>query len=222
MNAERIFALLSPAPFGVYAMSLDQTILFWNPEAERILGFAPEQVVGRRCYDVVAGQTPGGFTPACVEGCPSIAALRAGGVPGAATVQMRSASGGHKTVRLTPMIAVCADMDAPLLVHLFDDSPEAGRTTDGIRSELSEQGVEIVSGAPAASDPAGAAPLTARELEVLRLVALGRETQQIADELGISLHTVRNHVRHFRRKLNATTKLQAVLTAMRLGILDGM
>ena len=220
MNAEGIFALLSPAPFGVYAMSLDQTILFWNPEAERILGFSPEQVVGRRCYDVVAGQVPGGFTPACVEGCPSITALRAGGVPGAATMQMRSASGEHKTVRLTPMIAVCADMDAPLLVHLFDDGLEAERTTDGIRSKLSEQGVEIVSDDPAATPGStGTMPLTARELEVLRLVALGRETQQIADELGISLHTVRNHVRHFRRKLNATTKLQAVLTAMRIGIL---
>ena len=54
----------------------------------------------------------------------------------------------------------------------------------------------------------------------MRLVALGRGTHQIAEELGISPHTVRNHVRHFRRKLNARTKLEAVLTAIRRGILE--
>ena len=50
-------------------------------------------------------------------------------------------------------------------------------------------------------------------------MALGRGTVDIAEELGISQHTVRNHVRHFRGKLNASTKLEAVLTALRLGIL---
>ena len=53
---------------------------------------------------------------------------------------------------------------------------------------------------------------------MLRLVALGRSTAQIARDLRISEHTVRNHVRHFRAKLNASTKLEAVLTALRLGL----
>ena len=55
---------------------------------------------------------------------------------------------------------------------------------------------------------------------MLRLVSLGWATPRIATELGISPHTVRNHIRHFRHKLNATTKLDAVVTAMRLGILE--
>ena len=61
--------------------------------------------------------------------------------------------------------------------------------------------------------------LTLRELEVLRLVSLGWRTQRIADELGLSYHTVRNHIRHCRRKLGAATKLDAVLTAIRRRIL---
>ena len=55
---------------------------------------------------------------------------------------------------------------------------------------------------------------------MLRLVALGQTADQIARDLDISPHTVRNHVSNFRRKLDARTKLEAVLTAMRLGILD--
>ena len=38
MIADDLFSLLEFAAFGAYAVSVDQTILFWNPEAERILG----------------------------------------------------------------------------------------------------------------------------------------------------------------------------------------
>ncbi len=55
---------------------------------------------------------------------------------------------------------------------------------------------------------------------MLRLVAQGRGTREIAEDLEISVHTVRNHVRHFRLKLNATTKLDAVMAGLRLGILE--
>ena len=78
----------------------------------------------------------------------------------------------------------------------------------------------MVTDQPAAPPaPASAHTLSPRELEVLRLVSLGWSTPRIASDLGISPHTVRNHIRHFRHKLNATTKLEAVLTAMRMGML---
>ena len=63
-------------------------------------------------------------------------------------------------------------------------------------------------------------PLTPRELEVLRLMALGWETEYIAAELEVALHTVRSHVANLRRKLNAKSRFEAVMTATRLGILS--
>ena len=71
-------------------------------------------------------------------------------------------------------------------------------------------------------DPATAprAALTDRELQVLRRVAAGRTTEQIADVLDISVHTVPNHVRNVRRKLGARSRLDAVVTAMRQGVLE--
>lgn len=56
--------------------------------------------------------------------------------------------------------------------------------------------------------------LTRRELEALRLVAEGKNTRKIADEMGISLSTVRKHVQNLMRKLGAKTRLSAVLTAI--------
>lgn len=63
--------------------------------------------------------------------------------------------------------------------------------------------------------------LTRREHEVLTLVAEGSSNQAIADDLTLSLHTVRNHVQNILRKLDAHSKLEAVAIATRRGILSG-
>ena len=62
--------------------------------------------------------------------------------------------------------------------------------------------------------------LTAREREVLDALANGRSTEELASELFLSLHTVRNHVRNILTKLHARTKLEAVVVAARAGIVD--
>ena len=64
----------------------------------------------------------------------------------------------------------------------------------------------------------GATP-TMRELEVLRLVYRGLDATGIGDELHLSVHTVLNHIRNARKKLGARTRMDAVLTAMRRGLL---
>ncbi len=57
---------------------------------------------------------------------------------------------------------------------------------------------------------AGELPLTEREREVVTLIALGRETAQIAEELHISPETVRTHVRNAMSRLGAHTRAQLV------------
>jgi DNA-binding NarL/FixJ family response regulator len=62
--------------------------------------------------------------------------------------------------------------------------------------------------------------LTARETEVLRLLADGLSNQAIAKQLDIRLATVRNHVQSVIEKLHAHSKLEAVAVAMRLGLIQ--
>ena len=66
----------------------------------------------------------------------------------------------------------------------------------------------------------GAAGLTARELEVLGLVAEGRSNQQIADALFISRKTASVHVSHILAKLGVHTRVEAAASAHRLGLHD--
>lgn len=63
-------------------------------------------------------------------------------------------------------------------------------------------------------------PLSAREHEVLRLVAHGTPNQAIAETLAISLDTVRHHVSHILSKLEVTNRTQAVARARTLGLLS--
>jgi DNA-binding NarL/FixJ family response regulator len=64
------------------------------------------------------------------------------------------------------------------------------------------------------------AEFTPRELDVLRLLAQGLETGGVAMRLGIASHTVEWHVRHLIEKLGVHSKLQAVIAAARLGLID--
>jgi NarL family two-component system response regulator LiaR len=61
-------------------------------------------------------------------------------------------------------------------------------------------------------------PLTPREVEVLRLVAQGRNNQEIAEELVISETTVRTHVSNILSKLHLASRTQAALYALREGL----
>lgn len=64
------------------------------------------------------------------------------------------------------------------------------------------------------------AEFTPRELEVLRLLAEGHDTAMLAGRLGIAAHTVEWHVRHVIEKLQVHSKLQAVIAAARLGLIE--
>jgi DNA-binding NarL/FixJ family response regulator len=62
--------------------------------------------------------------------------------------------------------------------------------------------------------------LTAREKEVLRLIGAGMSSRAIAGKLGISYTTVRAHLRSVDAKLGVHSKVEAVLKARELGIVD--
>jgi DNA-binding CsgD family transcriptional regulator len=63
-------------------------------------------------------------------------------------------------------------------------------------------------------------PLTAREIEVLTLLAEGASNKLIARRLGISVHTAKFHVGQLLDKLDATGRTDAVAHAARLGVLQ--
>lgn len=62
--------------------------------------------------------------------------------------------------------------------------------------------------------------LTGRELQVLELLAEGADGRHIARDLGISPHTAETHIRNLLGKLDARSRLEAVVKALRLGLVN--
>jgi len=82
--------------------------------------------------------------------------------------------------------------------------------TSAVRDKVARAGLEFD-----ASDMPG--PLTAREIEVLRLVAAGMSNREIADVLGVAEGTVKNHTSAILSKLGVRDRTRAVLKAIQRG-----
>lgn len=73
---------------------------------------------------------------------------------------------------------------------------------------------------PSADAEAGEAGLTAREREVLGLLAQGLSNKSIARRLSVSIHTIKFHVNSILSKLDADSRTQAVTSAVRRGLVS--
>ncbi len=109
-----------------------------------------------------------------------------------------------------------------MAIHLIRDVSQRRRA-----ERLAEAAVDTVSqytsGLNDASAKTGPYPvpgpdLTAREIEVLRLLTRGLPTRSLAEELGLSAATVRNHIQRLLPKLGVHSRLEAVVYARRHGL----
>jgi LuxR family maltose regulon positive regulatory protein len=74
--------------------------------------------------------------------------------------------------------------------------------------------------APSEAQPAGLAePLTAREIEVLRLIAAGLRNEEIAGQLYVGLSTVKRHIANAYGKLQVSHRTEAIVRANELNLL---
>jgi DNA-binding CsgD family transcriptional regulator len=116
------------------------------------------------------------------------------------------------------IVVALALQDAALsdrLAALLGEVPGLRLARDGERAD-----VRLVDRDRAGEEPNLDQPLTARETEVLTLMAEGASNKTIARRLGISVHTAKFHVGQLLDKLDATGRTDAVAHAARLGVLQ--
>jgi PAS domain S-box-containing protein len=200
-------AILGRTADGVCAVSADGRIALWNRAAEKILGYAAREVVGRRCCEIFVGRDASG-NRLCYQGCHVLTLVRQG--EPVQHFEMATRTKGGKPVWLDVSILVVdgGRPDAATTVQLFRDVTAAKEIESLVREHLSRV-------QPAA--PPGAPPpeLTRRELEILRLIATGANTRAMAERLHVSPATVRNHVQNILAKLGVHSRLEAAAYATR-------
>lgn len=108
-------------------------------------------------------------------------------------------------------VVLTAHPRADTAEQAFAEGAVAFLPKDGSLHEILDA---VRGGAPASVHP----HLTAREKQVLDALARGLDAHRIAADLGISLHTTRDHIKVLLGKLGAHTQLEAVVVAHRLGV----
>jgi LuxR family maltose regulon positive regulatory protein len=123
-----------------------------------------------------------------------------------------------------PRPAEAAAMRALDLGTRFGDGPavrSAQATLESIAPALARDGACGDARPRVFEGPSGTVEvLTPREVEVLRLVARGRSNSQIADELFVTVGTVKSHVHAISGKLGAANRVEAVVRGRELGFID--
>ena len=126
-----------------------------------------------------------------------------------------------------PLLLSIAVADAALhdrLASLLSEVPglrivPAGEPADATVGDAKADGVTTDGARIGSRVPEGSPELTPRELEVLDILAEGASNREIAERLGISVHTAKFHVGSILDKLDSSGRTDAVAYALRVGVL---
>lgn len=184
-----------------------QRVVAWSDEAERVLGHPAEAVIGRLCYQVIAGTEPSGH-PVCRRDCGVVTNARHGRPTAAYDVVTRTAGGDPVCLTSHIILVTSEGRKRPYMLHLV--RPNVAREPNG--GTLATAPVPRDAVDRSTVPPIGQ-PLSRRELEVLRLLAAGRNTREIATTLTVSPFTARNHIGNLQRKLGARSRVEAIVFA---------
>ena len=175
-------------------------VLSWSPDAEALFGHASAAALGRRLQDLLDGRDRFG-NRVCRDACWVRDAIAAGETVRRYELDARHAGGER--------LRVVVDVQPTPRGWAYRFLPD--RRSDRQRAPAPPP--------PEARPPEATFVLTQRERDVLRLLARGAGTVEMASEMGIAGTTVRNHVQHLLDKLGAHNRLQAVSVALRHGLL---
>ncbi|MEX0800752.1 MAG: PAS and helix-turn-helix domain-containing protein [Dehalococcoidia bacterium] len=198
---------------GVFVVDHDERIVFWNDAAERILGFKPPDVLGRRCYEIIAGPTYKDH-PVCGPDCVVIDCARRGRPSASYDVRALTVAGQTRLINVSIVVLRGRRPTSTLAVHLFRDVTHQRAIELRIQQRLEDATAGGADGLMRAGHD-----LTRREAEVLRMLACGLTDNEIAEALVISPRTVRNHIEHVLAKMSVHSRLEAVVSAAKRGIL---
>ncbi len=218
---DHLFEMLKNTADGAFVIDDDQRIVFWNEAARQMLGYTPEEVMGRSCYEILGGYDDKGRVFCCPR-CYVAAAARSGKIIPCYDVAVRTKSGSIRWLNISILtLRSNTDRSTVLIVHLFRDTTQH-KTREHFILEMLEQAERLQAANFSPPAPPSAAPpatnLTEREMEVLSLLAQGLNTSDIAAALSISSSTARNHIQNILNKLNVHSRLEAVAYAFEHGL----
>lgn len=211
--------VISRAGTPAFATDENGYITVWNKRAEELLGYAAPSVLGRSCHEILCGVDLFG-NQFCSQQC-ALACMAERGEPVRHfEMDIRAESGEMIPTGFSIVVLPGPRAGQYAMIH-FMERVDRQHEVDTLISRIltgrhaSHLPETTVHGAAEEPQP----QLTSREIQVLRLLAEGTSTEDIATSLFISVPTTRNHVQNILRKLHVHSKLEAVSLAIRTHLL---
>ena len=213
---DELLAILARTADGVFALDQAERVVFWSAAAERITGYRADEVLGRPCYEIFGSEQRAGCHH-CQPDCPVIQAARNQEPVPTYNVLVRTKADVPILLNISVIVPL-ESHESVCTIHLFRDA------THQLRYETYVE--QILSAAAQLAGPQQTlaqhalqvaplfAPLSAREKEVLGFLVQGKSAREIAETLGISYVTVRNHLQALLRKFGVHTQRQVIKLAL--------
>lgn len=185
-------------------------IVIWNRAAEKLLAIPAAQALGKPCHELLCGRDIFG-NRFCDEHCMlNKMVLRHEALH---HFQMEICSGSEGNVRANVFVVVVPGSKATRYTMIHFLQPVDHQM--GFDEALNGAHVPVPPAPNGTQQFTPTTSLTLREIEIVRLLADGIGTREIADSLFISVATTRNHIQNILRKLDVHSKLEAVALALR-------
>jgi DNA-binding CsgD family transcriptional regulator len=198
---------------AVFAIDPSDRIILWNKKCEELLSRPARNVLGKRCYDVLAGRDAQGNVY-CYRNCP--VAFQAREKPSDPVKRFPlsiDTGNGKKWFQISLFSIPSYHPALSTVVHVLR---EEKKKPSALERRLAGEAAAISEPLwPMTTKEGQPLVLTNREKEILRSLSQGLSTAAIAKKLFISPVTVRNHVQSILHKLDVHTKLAAVVLAYR-------
>jgi len=185
-------------------------IVRWSPEAQSLLGYKTAQAVGQRFFDLLTARDVFG-NRMCPKACGLLAMVRHAEPLRTFEMEVVAAAGGRMRVFVSASTEGLRAGERLIYRLRADLRRQSDRRRTSDRRESRARPAQVGKGV--------ASSLSPRELEVLRCLAAGSDTRDIAAQLGISATTASNHAQSVLRKLGVHSRLEAIAFAYRNALL---
>jgi PAS domain S-box-containing protein len=212
-----VYRLLEGTADAAFVVTLEGEICFWNAAAERLFGYSAAEVLNRTCDGVLKGKGALGTVVCTGECIVQRCAVHTESIP-TFDLEVTTSSGQRKWVSVSTIVFEDSGRHRRLIVHLSHDITKRKEAEQSF-SKMMELSKQVVSIGESHAQPAPVEPLSDQERRVLTLFAKAENSGEVAKELGITLPTLRNHLHAINQKLRTHNRLEAVLHAMRRGLI---
>ena len=217
MLERQLAELLEGTTDAAFTVDLQGDIRTWNKAAENLFGYPASNAVGNACATLLKGRVDS-LTPVCCESCDVLECIRSGRDVSNFDMEISTRAGRRLWVNVSLLVTYDEHTERRLIIHMMRDIRRR-KKAEQLTREMFRIAKSLVNSAEQSGELPPMVPLTSQEKKILSLMIDGKATKEVAAELQISMSTLRNHISHINQKLHAKNRTEAVMKALKRGII---